>query len=86
MQWTNPWHPPQTHTRLHPLLKTPPRTLQLHEEAGTTVPDLHHRGVLTFVWDDRPVPWEVHGECVTAAASNHAAVRSPKQPTYSLPS
>lgn len=36
--------------------------LQLHEEAGVTAPQLHHRGVLTFVFDDQPVPWEVHGE------------------------
>lgn len=40
----------------------PNRLHQLLEEAGVTVPELHHRGVLTFVFDDQPVPWEVHGE------------------------
>lgn len=33
---------------------------ELHEEAGITTPQLHHRGVLTFVFDDQPQPWEVH--------------------------
>ena len=36
---------------------------QLLEEAGVTTPQLHHRGILTFVFDDQPVPWEVHGRC-----------------------
>jgi 8-oxo-dGTP pyrophosphatase MutT (NUDIX family) len=35
---------------------------ELHEEAGIAAPDLHRRGILTFIWDDQPdqPAWEVH--------------------------
>jgi 8-oxo-dGTP pyrophosphatase MutT (NUDIX family) len=35
---------------------------ELTEEAGITAQDMQQRGVLTFAFDDQPVPWEVHGE------------------------
>ncbi|KAF8073065.1 NUDT1 [Scenedesmus sp. PABB004] len=33
---------------------------ELAEEAGVAATRLDLRGVLTFVWDDNPEPWEVH--------------------------
>jgi len=33
---------------------------ELEEEAGVCAKDLNHRGVLTFNFDDKPQPWEVH--------------------------
>eukprot|EP00878_Enallax_costatus_P012396 GHUV01012946.1.p1 GENE.GHUV01012946.1~~GHUV01012946.1.p1 ORF type:complete len:181 (+),score=34.31 GHUV01012946.1:92-634(+) len=33
---------------------------ELHEEAGIRATSLHHRGILTFVFDDQQLPWEVH--------------------------
>jgi len=38
------------------------------EEAGVDAVSLQQRGILTFVFDDQPLPWEVHGE----AHSSHA--------------
>lgn len=35
---------------------------ELQEEAGITATAMHHCGRLTFVFDDRPQPWAVHGE------------------------
>lgn len=34
---------------------------QLLEEAGIAADGMTQRGVLTFLFDDRPQPWEVHG-------------------------
>ena len=39
-----------------------PNLPQLQEEAGITARALSKRGILTFDFDDKPVPWEVHGE------------------------
>lgn len=36
-------------------------TAQLLEEAGIAADGMTQRGVLTFLFDDRPQPWEVHG-------------------------
>ena len=36
-------------------------TVQLLEEAGIIADGMTQRGVLTFLFDDRPQPWEVHG-------------------------
>lgn len=36
--------------------------LQLHEEAGVTATAMQHCGLLHFHFDDKPQPWEVHGE------------------------
>ncbi|KAK9842244.1 hypothetical protein WJX81_002265 [Elliptochloris bilobata] len=33
---------------------------ELLEEAGIAADSLTHRGTLTFLFDDRPQPWEVH--------------------------
>ncbi len=38
--------------------------LQIQEEAGITAVDMKHRGILTFIFDDQEVPWEVHGEII----------------------
>lgn len=37
---------------------------QLLEEACVRATDIQHCGLLNFVFDDRPEPWEVHGECM----------------------
>lgn len=37
-------------------------TPQIEEEAGVVPLALAQRGILTFVFDDQPRPWEVHGE------------------------
>ncbi|EFJ27207.1 hypothetical protein SELMODRAFT_5768, partial [Selaginella moellendorffii] len=33
---------------------------ELEEEAGITPTKMDKRGILTFHFDDKPVPWEVH--------------------------
>lgn len=33
---------------------------QVVEEAGIRPVAMTHQGILTFVWDDNPRPWEVH--------------------------
>ena len=43
-----------------PLPACPP--LQLLEEAGIVATAMQHCGLLHFIFDDRPQPWEVHGE------------------------
>lgn len=35
---------------------------QLLEEAGITATAMQHCGMLHFHFDDKPQPWEVHGE------------------------
>lgn len=52
--------------RRSPAPCSPPRAApalpQLLEEAGITATCMQHCGLLTFVFDDNPQPWEVHGE------------------------
>ncbi|EFN54560.1 hypothetical protein CHLNCDRAFT_24587 [Chlorella variabilis] len=46
---------------------------ELLEEAGITATCMQHCGLLTFVFDDNPQPWEVHVFRVTAFGGEPAA-------------
>jgi len=50
---------------------------QLLEEAGISADAMAHRGVLTFVFDDKPQPWEVHGARLQAHSA--LGVRVPEK-------